>query len=100
MSLFCYLSELLKRNDAVVQEALGEKQRLVAQILHVPHTHYTHIAEMAGDVAGDREAREIVLASIHQATKLTALINEGISMPDADHPNLLGASVGFVERGK
>ena len=39
---------------------------------------------MAGEVEGDKEARELVLASIQQANKLTSMANEGLKASEKE----------------
>ena len=67
--------------------ALAEKQRIIADILHIPDDDFDHIADIAsersqgdpnshrgdeiavgGEDAGERDAREVLLAALAQGT--------------------------------
>lgn len=68
--------EQLRRKDQEIAAALTEKQELVADILQIPKGEFEHFAEMANEVDGDKDAKELILAAIYQANKLTALVND------------------------
>ena len=48
---------------------------------------------MAAEVEGEKDARELVLASILQTNRLSALLNESIRMPE-EPPGEAAASLG------
>lgn len=50
----------------MIRQALEEKKRLVADILHVPKDDFDTIAELAAEPSRDKEATEIVLAAVNQ----------------------------------
>lgn len=50
----------------MIRQALEEKKRLVADILHVPKEDFENIAELAAEPSKDKEATEIVLAAVSQ----------------------------------
>ena len=58
--------EQLRRKDEVIRQALTEKQQLVAVILRVPKDEFENIAELAGEPSADKEATELVLATVSQ----------------------------------
>ena len=57
-------SERLRRKDEQVRQTLAEKQQLVADILQIPRDDFAHIAEMAAESGGEKDARELILNSI------------------------------------
>ncbi len=61
-------TERLRRKDEVIKEALLEKQKLVASILHVPKEEFETISDIAAEPAYDKEASELVLAAVNQGT--------------------------------
>lgn len=63
---FLFLAERLRRKDETIREALLEKQKLVADILHVPKDEFDTIADLAAEPAYDKEASELVLAAMNQ----------------------------------
>lgn len=58
----------MRRKDEAIRQALAEKEALVAEILHVPPEDYHTIVDMAGDISGDKEPTELVLAAINKGT--------------------------------
>lgn len=62
--------ERLRRKDDVIKEALLEKQKLVADILHVPKEEFETIADLVTEPAYDKEASELVLAAVNQGKLL------------------------------
>lgn len=61
-----FLTERLRRKDELIKEALQEKQKLVADILHVPKEEFETISDIAGEPMYDKEASEVVLAAVNQ----------------------------------
>ena len=47
-----------------MRRTLAEKQQLVADILQIPRDHFEHIADMAAEPGGEKDARELILNSI------------------------------------
>eukprot|EP00914_Ancora_sagittata_P000675 GHVO01001815.1.p1 GENE.GHVO01001815.1~~GHVO01001815.1.p1 ORF type:complete len:248 (+),score=47.85 GHVO01001815.1:222-965(+) len=76
---------------------MSEKRRLVADMLHIPVDEYDNIAEMACEVDGEKDSRELLLASISHADRLTSLINNGITSPQSTPQD---ESLRIVEEGE
>jgi len=49
-----------------VSKALEEKQRLIADILHIPIDDFDNIVDIASQPSPDRDAREVLLAALAQ----------------------------------
>ena len=47
-----------------MRQTLAEKQQLVADILQIPRDDFEHIAELAAESGGEKDARELILNSI------------------------------------
>ena len=47
-----------------MRQTLAEKQQLVADILQIPRDDFEHIADMAAETGGEKDARELILNSI------------------------------------
>jgi len=64
------LTEKLRRKDQMIRTALAEKQRLVADILHVPHAELDSSSLTLPDIQhesdGEKEARLLVMTAIAQ----------------------------------
>lgn len=60
------IAERLRRQDELIRETLQEKQKLVADILHVPKDEFETISDLAAEPAFDKEASELVLAAVNQ----------------------------------
>lgn len=58
----------------MIRQALEEKKRLVADILHVPKDDFDTIAELAAEPSRDKEATEIVLAAVNQGQFISFLV--------------------------
>ena len=65
-----FLSEKLRRKDLEVSKALEEKQRLIADILHIPFDDFDHIVDIASQPLPDRDAREVLLAALAQGENI------------------------------
>ncbi|CAH0775980.1 unnamed protein product [Bemisia tabaci] len=76
--------EKLRRQDDMIRQALAEKQKLVADILHVPHDQFETFAEMASEPAMDKEAAELILAAVNQANQLSAAVSSALSVTEED----------------
>lgn len=76
--------EKLRRKDQAISKALEEKQQLVADILHIPRVDFEHVSDIASDGSGEKDAKELVLAAIVQATRLADLINATLSVTEID----------------
>lgn len=50
----------------MIRTALAEKQRLVADILHVPHAELDPGSELLSESEGEKEARMLVMTAIAQ----------------------------------
>ncbi|XP_065207030.1 rho guanine nucleotide exchange factor 12 isoform X3 [Planococcus citri] len=76
--------ERLRRKDELIREALQEKQKLVADILHVPKDEFETISDLATEPAFNKEASELVLAAVNQADQLTSILNECLRVTEED----------------
>lgn len=76
--------EKLRRKDELVRQALFEKQVLVADILHVPREEFEAIADLAGEQTGDKDATELILAAVNQASALSRIVNEALRVGEED----------------
>lgn len=76
--------EKLRRKDAIIRQELQEKQALIADVLHIPREEFEHVADIANDAEGDKDAKELVLAALMQAKRLTELINESQTITEED----------------
>lgn len=76
MNSFFYQSlEQIRRKDALVKQALAEKEDLVADMLAIPREHFEHIADMASAAATNAmnshtsDITDRLLASVFQVRK-------------------------------
>ena len=49
---------------------MEEKQRLIADILHIPFDDFDHIVDIASQPLPDRDAREVLLAALAQGENI------------------------------
>ena len=63
------LLEQLRRLDERIRSALEEKQRLVADILHVPYSDIDTITDVATNIG--RDPKDLVLAALNQCKHST-----------------------------
>lgn len=54
----------------MIRAALADKQRLVADILHVPHAELELGSESLSESEGEKEARLLVMTAIQQGNSL------------------------------
>jgi len=79
--------EQLRRKDKEVARALEEKQKLIEEILNIPHEELESIAEHGGGVAASpppRTAAEILLSALSQARSLTSLVNKTLKISEEE----------------
>lgn len=85
--------EQLRRKDKEVARALEEKQKLIEEILNIPHEELESITESSlersqqqqGQQAGQpRSAAEILLSALSQAKSLTALVNKTLKLSEEE----------------
>ncbi|XP_076036474.1 uncharacterized protein LOC143022237 [Oratosquilla oratoria] len=76
--------ECLRRKDVQIRTALDDKQRLIADILHIPYEHFESVADIAGEPGANKEPRELVLAAIFQAKYLQEILNETLTLRESD----------------
>jgi len=77
--------ERLRRKDREVATALEEKQRLIEEILQLPHQEVD--SAIAGFEPGSqppRSAAEILLATLAQARALTVLVNKSLKVSEEE----------------
>ncbi|XP_076351607.1 uncharacterized protein LOC143247423 isoform X2 [Tachypleus tridentatus] len=85
--------EMLHRKDQQIAEALAEKQELISQIFQIPRKEFQYVAEMASELEGQKDLKELVLASIYQANQLTSVLNEGLRVSEDDMFNACSGEV-------
>ena len=73
LNISLYFTEKLRRKDLEVSRALEEKQRLIADILHIPFDDFEHIVDIASQPTPDRDAREVLLAALAQGELLVMI---------------------------
>ncbi|XP_043228869.1 rho guanine nucleotide exchange factor 11-like isoform X6 [Amphibalanus amphitrite] len=76
--------ERLRRKDEQVRQTLAEKQQLVADILQIPRDDFAHIAELAAESGGEKDARELILNSILSVDRNMSIINETLKVTEGD----------------
>eukprot|EP00090_Calanus_glacialis_P001354 TRINITY_DN10965_c0_g1_i1.p1 TRINITY_DN10965_c0_g1~~TRINITY_DN10965_c0_g1_i1.p1 ORF type:complete len:480 (-),score=69.09 TRINITY_DN10965_c0_g1_i1:100-1464(-) len=78
--------ERLRRKDREVARALEEKQKLIEEILNIPHEELESIAENPGCLSspGPKSAAEILLSALSQAKSLTALVNKTLKISEEE----------------
>ncbi|XP_025601965.2 rho guanine nucleotide exchange factor 11 isoform X3 [Athalia rosae] len=77
--------ERLRRKDALIKQALTEKQALVADILNVPREDFEHLADMASESTGvEKEPAELLLAAVSQANQLMELLNSALTVSETE----------------
>ena len=84
--------ERLRRKDKEVARALEEKQRLIEEILNIPHEELESITESANINNNNnnmgqqqpRTAAEILLSALSQAKILTSLVNRTLKLSEEE----------------
>ena len=80
--------ERLRRKDKEVARALEEKQRLIEEILNIPHEELESITESANiHTMGQQQpktAAEILLSALSQAKVLTSLVNRTLKLSEEE----------------
>ena len=83
--------EQLRRKDKEVAKALEEKQKLIEEILNIPHEELESITETAlvpldraGHGGQPRTAAEILLSALSQAKSLTSLVNRTLKLSEEE----------------
>ncbi|XP_046628149.1 rho guanine nucleotide exchange factor 11 isoform X2 [Neodiprion virginianus] len=77
--------ERLRRKDALIKEALMEKQALVADILNVPREDFEHLADMASEPSPiQKEPTELILAAVSQANQLMEMLNSSLNVTETE----------------
>lgn len=78
-------TELLRRKDLKIRQALEEKQQIIANILNIPYEDFESVVDMAGEPAvGNKEPKELVLAAMFQAKCLQESLNEALNLTEGD----------------
>ncbi|XP_023930146.1 rho guanine nucleotide exchange factor 11 isoform X4 [Lingula anatina] len=77
--------ESLKKKDQQIRQALQDKQRITAEILQIEPAEFENVAELACALEGEKEAKELILGSILQTNRLTALVSDALRV-DKDTP--------------
>ncbi|CAH1107321.1 unnamed protein product [Psylliodes chrysocephalus] len=78
--------EQIRRKDAMVKQALEDKEGLVADMLSIPREHFEHIADMASMDSSlrGRDPSERVLASIFHVNQLQKAVNDSLNISELD----------------
>jgi len=78
--------ERLRRKDKEVARALEEKQKLIEEILNIPHEELESIAEnpVTQSNTGPKSAAEVLLSALSQAKSLTALVNKTLKISEEE----------------
>ncbi|KAJ8922199.1 hypothetical protein NQ315_004136 [Exocentrus adspersus] len=77
--------EQIRRKDALVKQALEDKEGLVADMMSIPREHFQHIADMASvDTSASREPSERILAAIFQVDQLQKAVNQSLNITEYD----------------
>ncbi|KAJ8969103.1 hypothetical protein NQ317_006980 [Molorchus minor] len=77
--------EQIRRKDALVKQALEDKEGLVADMMSIPREDFQHIADMASvDTSTTRDPSERILASIFQVNQLQKAVNESLNISQLD----------------
>nr|XP_023026441.1 rho guanine nucleotide exchange factor 12 isoform X3 [Leptinotarsa decemlineata] len=77
--------EQIRRKDALVKQALEDKEGIVADLLSIPREHFQHIADMASmDTSTSKDISGQVLASIYQVHQLQKAVNESTNITELD----------------
>ncbi|XP_076335104.1 rho guanine nucleotide exchange factor 11-like isoform X2 [Tachypleus tridentatus] len=76
--------EKLRRKDQKIAESLAEKQEIIAEYLRIPPGSFAHFGEIASDLEGPKEIKELVLACMYHANQLTLLLNESLRVREED----------------
>ena len=81
--------EQLRRKDKEVARALEDKQKLIEEILNIPHEELESITENSNNSvetrgAGHRSAAEILLSALSQAKTLTSLVNKTLKLSEEE----------------
>jgi len=79
--------EKLRRNNQVIEDALNERLKLVADMLKVPLSNSSHSA--SNDQLSN--PNEILFSAISQGNEIITVLNESLSMTDVD---TIAASLG------
>lgn len=86
------VSEQIKRKDALVKQALEDKEDLVADMLSIPREHFQHIADImvSADTMTCREPSERVLTAMFQVDQLQKAVNRALNISEIDQIALKG----------
>eukprot|EP00096_Caligus_rogercresseyi_P016416 TRINITY_DN905_c0_g1_i3.p1 TRINITY_DN905_c0_g1~~TRINITY_DN905_c0_g1_i3.p1 ORF type:complete len:622 (-),score=163.72 TRINITY_DN905_c0_g1_i3:650-2515(-) len=76
--------EKLRRKDLEISKALGDKQRIIADIFQIPSDDFDAIADIASQPSENKDAREVLVAALAQANSLSELLNENLNLTEED----------------
>ncbi|XP_030755908.1 rho guanine nucleotide exchange factor 12 isoform X2 [Sitophilus oryzae] len=81
--------EQIRRKDALVKQALAEKENLVADLLSIPREHFEHIADMAAStsdvsMSGASDITDRLLASVFQVDLLQKAVNDAFNITEGE----------------
>ncbi|XP_064651024.1 uncharacterized protein LOC135502270 isoform X5 [Lineus longissimus] len=74
--------ENLRKKDEMISKSTNEKMKIIAEILNIPHEDFDNIAELAAVIEGEKEPKELILASIIQTERLSDLVSAELKLPD------------------
>ena len=93
--------EQLRRKDKEVARALEEKQKLIEEILNIPHEELESITEHNLAGAQPKTAAEILLSALSQAKSLTSLVNRSLKISEEEALEVMsGEAGGLAEQQK
>ncbi|XP_076322384.1 uncharacterized protein LOC143231682 isoform X3 [Tachypleus tridentatus] len=74
---------MVRCKDKQIAEALTEKLDLVSKVLQISGDE--RVAEVPNEYEVVTDVKQLVLASIHQATQLAGVVNEGLRVCEDDN---------------
>ena len=88
--------EQLRRKDKEVARALEEKQKLIEEILNIPHEELESITEYNTAGAQPKTAAEILLSALSQAKSLTSLVNRSLKISEEEALEVMSGEAGAL----
>ncbi|VVC42474.1 Hypothetical protein CINCED_3A018960 [Cinara cedri] len=74
--------EKLRRNNKVIEEALSERLKLVADIIKMPVPNLPNTSESSD--GADSESNKILLSAVSQGNEIISVLNESLNITDVD----------------
>ncbi|GAB6027465.1 hypothetical protein CHUAL_001722 [Chamberlinius hualienensis] len=77
--------EKLRRQNQLIKTALKEKHNIVGEILNIPSEDIEKWSHASSDnMEGTKDVKELVVAAMVQASRLTEVINDNLSVSEED----------------